>query len=228
MVNDMNTRREALRKVLLRIPGFLLIGVIFFLPAGTLAYWQAWVYLGIIFIPMLFVLVYFLRVDPHFLERRMRMREQEQAQKKIIALSTVFLLLAFLLPSLDRRLGWSQVPVWLVILADGLVLLSYGLVFLVFRENRYASRVVEVEDQQQVISSGPYSLVRHPMYLAVGVMYLVSPLALGSWWALIPAAAILPVLVFRTLNEEKVLQRDLPGYTDYMQRVRYRIIPAVW
>ena len=228
MVNDMNTRREALRKVLLRIPGFLLIGVIFFLPAGTLAYWQAWVYLGIIFIPMLFVLVYFLRVDPHFLERRMRMREQEQAQKKIIALSTVFLLLAFLLPGLDRRLGWSQVPVWLVILADGLVLLSYGLVFLVFRENRYASRVVEVEDQQQVISSGPYSLVRHPMYLAVGVMYLVSPLALGSWWALIPAAAILPVLVFRTLNEEKVLQRDLPGYTDYMQRVRYRIIPAVW
>jgi len=195
-----------------------LLLAMFFLPAGTLAYWEAWVYLTVLLIPMVLVLIYLLRNDPELLERRMRMREKESEQKLIIKISYLYFLLAFLLPGFDKRFEWSNVPVVVVIVADVLVL----------RENRYASRIIEVEQEQKVISSGPYAIVRHPMYLGVSLMYILSPLALGSYWATIPSLLIIPLLVARIRNEESVLGRELKGYKEYMQKTKYRLIPGIW
>ena len=218
-------RRMVLTRLLLFIP---IMGAVFFLPAGTLRYWEAWVYMAILLIPMTFVMIYLMRNDPELLERRMRMREKQKEQKTIIKVSFLWFLLAFVLPGFDHRFGWSDVPVWAVILADVLVLIGYFTFLLVMRENRYLSRIVEVAQGQQVISSGPYAVVRHPMYVGVTVMYLASPVALGSWWALLPALLIVPILVARILNEEQVLAQELPGYTEYMQKTRYRLLPGLW
>ncbi len=229
MNSSQTSQGELIRIVLVRFLGAILVlSAMFFLPAGTLAYREAWVYLAILFIPMLFVLIYLLKNDPALLARRMKMREREAEQKLIIKLSYIPFLLAFVLPGFDKRFGWSNVPVGVVILTDILVLLGYGIVFLVFRENRYASRVIEVEQGQTVISSGPYALVRHPMYLGSLLLYILSPLALGSYWAMLPAILIIPIIVARIRNEERVLERELTGYQAYMQKTRYRLIPGVW
>jgi protein-S-isoprenylcysteine O-methyltransferase Ste14 len=201
---------------------------IFFIPAGNFAFWQAWVYLTIILVSMLAFLIYFLKNDPELLERRMRSKEKEPEQKWIIGIMSVFFIFTFGLPGFDRRFGWSDVPVIMVLIADVVVLLGYGFIFLVLRENSYASRIIEVENNQEVISSGPYAVVRHPMYLGVALMFLFTPLALGSYWALIPAVLMTFVLVPRIFNEEKVLERDLDGYREYMQKVEYRLIPGIW
>jgi protein-S-isoprenylcysteine O-methyltransferase Ste14 len=229
MNNATLSRTELLRLVLSRyVMGFLALCLLFFLPAGTLDYWEAWVYLAVLFTPMAFALVYLVRNDPELLERRMRMREREREQKLIIRLSYLWFLLAFLLPGLDRRWDWSQVPTALVIVADVLVLLGYGLFLLVLRENSYASRTVQVEQGQRVISSGPYAMVRHPMYTGLIVLYVASPLALGSYWAVLPALVIIPILVARIINEEKVLRRELPGYEEYTRKTVYRLVPGIW
>jgi len=217
--------RKVYGRALLAVP---VLWAILFVPAGTLAYWEAWVYLAILLIPMFFVFRYLLKHDPQLLERRMQMREREVAQRRIINLSYLYFLLAFVLPGLDKRWGWSDVPPLAVIAADLLVLLGYGLFVTVLRENQYASRTIQVERGQTVISSGPYALVRHPMYLGAALMYLASPLALGSYWALLPGLLIIPILVARIINEEKVLARDLNGYTAYTQQTRYRLLPGVW
>ena len=221
------SRKELLKMVLIRAFFFFpVMALLFFLPAGTFSYWQAWVYIAILFIPMLFVLNWLLKNNPKLLERRMRMREKETTQKKIIKFSSVFFILAYLVPGFDFRWGWSHVPFALVIICDLLILLGYLLVFLVFKENSYTSRIIEVEQGQKVISSGPYAYVRHPMYSGAILMYLFSPLALGSWWAFIPGLMIIPTLVFRILNEESLLEHDLPGYTEYKQKVKYRLLPG--
>ena len=222
--------RGALLKVVLSryIMAFLALAAMFFIPAGTLAYWNAWLLLGIIFIPMGFVMLYLLKYDPELLERRMRFRERQGTQKRVIGFSWIIFLLAFLIPGFDYRFGWSEVPVWVVLLAAALVLLSYAMIFWVFRENSYASRVVEVMEGQRVIDSGPYAIVRHPMYIGSTMFYVLSPLVLGSWWALIPALLIIPMLVARIRNEEAVLVKDLPGYVEYRQKVRFRMLPGVW
>ena len=207
---------------------FVGLSAMFFLTAGTFAYWEAWLYLAILFIPMFFVGTWLLKNDPELLERRMRFREKETTQKRVINFSLLWFLLAFLLPGFDHRFGWSDVPVWVVLAAALLVLLGYFMVFWVFRENSYASRVIEVAQGQQVIDTGPYAFVRHPMYAGSIVLYLFSPLALGSWWAMIPALPIIPVLIVRLLNEEEILLRDLPGYAAYRQKVRFRLLPGVW
>ena len=156
------------------------------------------------------------------------MREKEAEQKLIVKLSYLFYFLTFSLPGFDKRFGWSEVSVEAVIAANIVVLLGYGIFFLVIRENRYASRVIEVEREQQVISSWPYAIVRHPMYAAVLMMVVFSPLALGSHWAMIPAVLFVPILVARIRNEESVLARDLEGYQEYSQRTKYRLIPGLW
>ncbi len=206
----------------------LALALIFFLPAGTLKYWQAWLYMAVLIIPMIGVMLYFLKHDPDLLERRMRTREKEKTQKAVIALSYPAFLAAFLVPGFDRRFGWSSVPSLVVVAADLVVLAGYSLFILVIRENSFASRVVEVESGQQVIATGPYAVVRHPMYVANILIYLASPLALGSFWALLPALVTPGIMVLRILNEEKVLREQLPGYADYLNRVRYRLIPGVW
>jgi len=208
--------------------GFIVVALFLFLPAGSLLYWQAWVYLGVLFIPMILVMQYFLNHDPGLLERRMKAREKYEPQKRIQIISGVFFFIGFLIPGLDFRFGWSSVPVPLILAADAVVALGYLLVFLVFRENSYTSRIIGVETGQRVITTGPYAIIRHPMYLGVTLMFLATPLALGSWWA-VPVFLFLPVvLVFRIRNEEEVLVRELPGYADYCRDVKYRLIPEIW
>jgi protein-S-isoprenylcysteine O-methyltransferase Ste14 len=156
------------------------------------------------------------------------MKEKEKRQKLIVKISYLYFLLTFLLPGFDKRFGWSNVPVILVVIADILVLFGYGMFFLVLRENRYASRIIEVEKEQKVISSGPYAIVRHPMYLGILIMYAFSPLALGSYWAIIPAIMIIPILVARIWDEERILMKELDGYQRYMEKTKYRLIPGIW
>ncbi|MEN6436804.1 MAG: isoprenylcysteine carboxylmethyltransferase family protein [Anaerolineaceae bacterium] len=226
----MAKEQSGLKKLLVsRVTLFILISlIVLFLPAGTLAYWQAWMYLLFILIPAGFVLFYFYKNSPEFLERRMNFKERRQTQKRIVRIGDFIILLAFILPGFDQRWGWSHVPVGVAIAAEAGVLLGYLLIVRVFLENRYTSRVVEVADEQKVISSGPYAVVRHPMYSGTVLFYLLSPLALGSYWAMIPAALIIPVLVLRIKDEELLLHRELPGYSQYTQKVRYRLIPRIW
>jgi protein-S-isoprenylcysteine O-methyltransferase Ste14 len=207
---------------------FAVMALVFFWPAGTFRYWQAWAYMAILLTPMLFVVAWLFRNDPELLERRMKAKERERQQKHIQMIGALFFLGAYLLPGFDRRYGWSSVPVAVVIAADILVLMGYGLVFLVFKENRYASRVVEIDDEQTVITTGPYARVRHPMYAGVLIMYVLAPLALGSYWAVLPALPLIFILVARIKNEEKILVEKLAGYGEYMQRVKFRLIPGIW
>lgn len=207
---------------------FIVIGLMLFLPAGSLNYWQAWVFMATLLVPFIFVASYLLKHDPALLERRMRFREKEIQQKLIIKIANLFFFIGFLVPGLDYRYGWSSVPAWLVILSDALIFLGYLIIFLVFRENSYASRIIEVERGQKVIMTGPYSVIRHPMYAGVILMYLFMPIALGSYWALVFFVPVISIVVFRILDEEKVLLRDLKGYKEYTKKVRYRLIPGIW
>ena len=208
--------------------GGLILSAMFFLSAGTLAYWQAWAYLGVLFAPMALVIVYLIRNDPELLARRMRSREKDPRQDLIVKLGSTCYILAFVLPGFDRRFGWSHIPIAFVVAADIVVLSGYGWFIAVLRENSYASRVVEVEQGQRVVTTGPYSIVRHPMYLGVLAMFLFTPVALGSWWALVPALPMTAVLVARIRNEERMLVKELEGYQDYTRTTRYRLIPGLW
>ncbi|HKZ70942.1 MAG TPA: isoprenylcysteine carboxylmethyltransferase family protein [Anaerolineales bacterium] len=220
---------DLVSKVFIRLLGAVVfLAAIFFLPAGTLVYWEAWVFMGILFTPMLVLVAYLLKTAPDLVERRMRMKETEMEQKLIMRLFFIVFALAFLLPGFDHRFGWSSVPVPVVLAADAIVLLGYILVGLVMRENRYASRVIEVEQEQKVITTGPYALIRHPMYLAVLLIYVFSPLALGSYWSMIFTAPLPFLLIARIRNEESVLLRELKGYGEYLEKTRYRLIPGVW
>jgi protein-S-isoprenylcysteine O-methyltransferase Ste14 len=210
------------------LAAIVFVGCTLFLPAGTLSYWQAWLYMGLLFIPVAIVGVVLVIKDPELLERRMRTREREAPQRRVIASSGLLLLAVVLIPGFDRRYAWSNVPLPLVFLGDILILLGYLLFVLTIRANRFASRVVEVQANQVVISSGPYALVRHPMYLAVSLIFTLTPLALGSFWALIPALLLPVVLAARIGNEEQLLRRDLPGYEEYCHKVKYRLVPFIW
>jgi protein-S-isoprenylcysteine O-methyltransferase Ste14 len=216
------------KALLLFFAAFAVLVVMFFVPAGTVDYWQAWVYLAIVFMPAASVVGYFLKNDPAFLERRFKTKEKEAKQRSVVAFSLILFLVGFLIPGLDRRYGWSSVPSELVIAADAIVLLSYIWVFLVFKENSFAGRTIEVVKGQKVISTGPYAIVRHPMYIGVMLMYVLTPIALGSYWAMPPFLLVVPLLIYRILNEEEVLRRELPGYKEYCLKTRYRIIPFVW
>ena len=222
-------RDELIKKIAsLYIAAIILTGVLLFLPAGTFLYWQAWVYMAIIFIPMLFVMRYMLRRDPELLEKRLRMKETSNKQSIIMKFMFILYALSFIIPGLDKRYNWSSVPPTIVIVSNIIVLAGYLLVFLTFRENRYASRIIEVQEDQEVVTTGPYSMVRHPMYLGAMIMLIFTPLALGSYWAFFSVVLLMVALVARILNEENFLLRELKGYREYVKKIRYRLIPGIW
>jgi protein-S-isoprenylcysteine O-methyltransferase Ste14 len=204
------------------------VSVVLFASAGTFGYWQAKLYIAVLFPAVFLVGVVMLRVAPDLVERRLHHREERREQKMVMRVGAPLYLLIYLVPGIDRRFGFSDVPEKLVYTSVLLVLVSYGLLVSVLFINRFASRVIKVEKNQKVISSGPYAYVRHPMYSFLLPICVFTPLALGSWWAMIPAVAFIPILVFRLLDEEKALQAELEGYAEYMKKTRYRLIPGVY
>lgn len=221
--------KNLIRKIILRfslVPIVLIFLIL--LPAGTFNFWQFYLYITVLVLPMFFVLFYFLKNDPKFLERRTRAQEKEKTQKINQIVFLLIFFTGFIIPGFDKRFGWSEVPVWIVIITNIVIAVGYFLIFNVFKQNSYASRIVEVEKDQKVISTGLYGIVRHPMYIGVLIMYIPTPLALGSYWGLIPMATIPVALVIRIINEEKVLKRELPGYNEYCTKTKYRLIPYLW
>jgi protein-S-isoprenylcysteine O-methyltransferase Ste14 len=224
-------RLKALKKQLIIRFGLaaLIVPVVLYAVSGTLHYWQGWLYWAVLIMPMLAAVGYFLRADPELLERRMRYKEQEPEQRFIVFLGSAVFITGFLAIGYDlRQHGFDQVPSALVLAADTGVLLSYSLVLWVFKENSYAARTIEVEEGQKVITTGPYSIIRHPMYLGVLVMYLLTPIALGSWRAVAVFLLLIPLIVWRILDEERLLLKELPGYNDYCSKEPYRLLPYIW
>lgn len=210
------------------VGGLAVMGLLLFLSAGSWGYWQAWLFLGLLFVPMTCLATWLLVREPELLEKRLHSKEQEKEQQHVVALSALMFVAGFLLAGFDQRYGWSEMPAWVVAVAAVLMLCGYGLYAEVMRENAYLSRTVEVQDNQKVISTGLYGVVRHPMYAATLVLYLSMPLVLGSWVALVPFLVYPFVIARRIRNEEQVLERGLEGYTEYKQQVRYRLIPFIW
>lgn len=204
-----------------------------FLPAGTLRFWQGWLFLVLISSFWSLFLLYFLKHDPQLLERRLQNKEAEPAQELFQKLFKLFLFSGFIVAGLDFRFGWSRswlggVPVALVLAGEAATLAGYCLVFRAMQMNSFAASTIQVESEQPVIDSGPYARVRHPMYSGMAVTFLAAPLALGSYVALPIFALVVPLLVFRLIHEEKTLARDLPGYAEYRERTRFRLVPWVW
>ena len=208
--------------------GLVLIGALLFLPAWTFNYPGAWLFLALLFVPMLIMGTVLYIKAPDLLQKRLNVKEKEKTQRGIIALSGLIFPVGFVLSALDFQFGLSSVPLWLVIVASVAFLLGYAMYAEVMRENAYLSRTVEVQEGQSVISTGLYGIVRHPMYLATLLMFLPLPLILGSFWGLIPFSLYLVVIIVRISNEEKILADGLEGYSEYMKKVRYRIIPFIW
>lgn len=208
--------------------GLLLVGLVLFLPAGTLSYPNGWLFMGVLFVPMLTLGVVLFFKSPELLQKRLDNKEKEKAQKGVVAFSGLMFLAGFIVSALDFRLGWSSVPLPLVIVSAVVFLAGYGMYAEVMRENAYLSRTIEVQENQKVIDTGLYGIVRHPMYLATLLMFLPLSLILGSLWGLIPFAFYPAVIILRILNEEKILSAGLEGYDAYRGRVKYRLIPFVW
>jgi len=221
-------------RLLLRFSvGLILAVALVFVPAGSLRYWQGWAWLAALFIPVSFFFVYLYQHDRPLLERRMKMKEEAGGQKLVQILASLIFFPAIVLAAFDHRFGWSRthlrpVALWLTLLALLLIIGSFFLIFWVMRVNSFASRTIRVETGQTVVSTGPYRFVRHPMYSALGIFYIFTPLALGSSIALPCFVLLIPVFIYRLLNEEKVLRQELPGYAEYCLRTRSRLIPFVW
>jgi len=211
--------------------GTLAIASLIFIPRGTIHYWQGWAWVAVFAIATSAYTMYLVRFDPALLNRRMDAgiaREKETAQKKIVSLLYFAFLALIVLPPLDRRFGWSYVPWFISLAGDALTGLSFYVFYLVAKVNSYAASTIRVEEGQTVVSTGVYALVRHPMYLGAIFLVIGTPIALGSWWALLAAPLAVASLYLRILNEEEVLSRELAGYAEYRQRVRYRLIPHIW
>jgi protein-S-isoprenylcysteine O-methyltransferase Ste14 len=209
----------------------LLIAVLLFLPAWTLHFWQAWLFWMVFTAAQLTITLYFLRADPHLIENRLKAgprAESRPAQKLILFFAVILSLALVILPGLDHRFGWSVVPVPLVLLGDLGVVAGMSITFFVFRANTHAAATVKVEENQQVISTGLYGIVRHPMYFGALVVFIATPLALGSFWTLLLVPLLFAVLALRLLDEERFLRANLPGYTAYCQKVRIHLIPFLW
>jgi protein-S-isoprenylcysteine O-methyltransferase Ste14 len=209
----------------------LVMAALLFFPAWTLHYCQAWTFLAVYFAWSIAITLYLMKRDPKLLQRRMSggpTAEKEPTQKLIMLLTSLGFIGLMIVPALDHRFVWSRMPQYVALVGDVLVSLGYLAIFFVFKANAFASATVELAPDQKVISTGPYAMVRHPMYAGALVMLLGIPIALGSWWGLLVIVAMTPALIWRLLDEEKFLARSLPGYRDYQYAVRFRLIPRVW
>ena len=208
--------------------GLVLVGVLVFLPAGTFSFWQGWLLLGILFVPMFIAGLVMMKKCPELLRKRLNVKEEEKEQKIVIALSGVMFLAAFIIAGLNYRFGWLVLPKAVSYVAAIMFLLAYVLYAEVMRENAYLSRTVEVQQNQKVISTGLYGVVRHPMYMTTLILFLAMPLILGSIISFFITLVYIPIISIRIKNEEEVLEKGLPGYKEYMKKVKYRVIPFVW
>lgn len=208
--------------------GLLFVGLLLFLPAWTFNYPNAWLFIALLFIPMLILgMVLFIK-SPNLLKKRLNAKEKQATQKSVVGISALLFLVGFIIAGLDFRFNWSSVPKWLVITASIVLFISYLLYGEVMRENAYLSRTIEVQENQKVIDKGLYKIVRHPMYSVTIFLFLSIPLILGSWYSLICFIPYIPVIIVRIINEEKLLEKELEGYTDYKKRTKYRLIPFIW
>jgi protein-S-isoprenylcysteine O-methyltransferase Ste14 len=220
----------------IRAIGWLLVllvvmGAVLFVSAWTFNYWQAWVFLSVFGLSTLAVTVYLMKNDPKLLERRMHggpTAEKELSQKIIMSAASIGFAAILIVPALDHRWHWPAVPPYAVIAGNILIVLGWTIILFVFRENTFTSATIEVVADQRVVSTGPYAVVRHPMYSGSLLYFLGIPIALGSWWGLLVGILMMPVFVLRLFDEEKLLARNLPGYSEYMDRVKYRLVPFVW
>lgn len=210
------------------VSGLLLVGVLVFLPAGTFAYRQGWLLLGILFVPMFAAGLIMMKKSPDLLRKRLNVREEQSEQKTVILLSGIMFLAAFIAAGLSFRFGWLRLPVWVSWAAAALFLLAYVLYAEVLRENAYLSRTIEVQENQKVVDTGLYGVVRHPMYMTTLFLFLSMPLVLGSLISFVITLAYVPIIAKRIRNEEEVLEEGLEGYKEYKKRVRWKVIPFIW
>ena len=225
-VNTLNIR--ALKASLL---GAITLAALLFIPAGTLDYWQGWLFMAVFVGASSAVTVYLAIRDPALLERRMKAgptAEKESTQKRVMFVAMAGFIALIVVPALDHRFGWLPAPPYVSLAGDVLVVFSFLLVFMVLKANTYAASTIQIAAGQKVISSGPYALVRHPMYAGVFPLLVGMPLALGSWLGLPVVLLIMPTLIWRLLDEEKFLRQNLSGYAEYCQKVRYRLLPYIW
>ena len=208
--------------------GLLLVGLLLFLPAGTLAYANGWLLVGLLFVPMLIAGFVMLFKAPDLLEKRLDVKEKQSTQKGVIGFSALMFIGGFVVAGLDYRFGWSKMPTAVVAVAAVLFVVAYALYAEVMRENAYLSRTVKVEEGQTVVDTGLYGIVRHPMYMATILLFLMMPIVLGSWYALLIFAFYPAIIIVRLRDEEELLTRELPGYREYKQKVKYRILPFIW
>lgn len=208
--------------------GLLMVGLLIFLPAGTLGYTYGWLFIGLLFVPMLIAGFVMLVKAPDFLRKRLDAKEKQATQKGVVAFSGLMFIAGFAVAGLDFRFGWSTMPAWVIIAASVLFLVAYALYAEVMRENVYLSRTVKVEEGQTVVDTGLYGIVRHPMYAVTILLFLMIPLVLGSWYALIAFAFYPAIILVRLKDEEDLLTRELTGYEAYKQKVKYRLIPYIW
>lgn len=208
--------------------GLLIVGLLLFLPAGKFAYWQARLFIGILFIPMFIAGLVMMKKSPELLRKRLNVKEEQPEQKAAIALSGLMFLAAFLVAGLNFRFSWIVLPAWVSYASAVVFLVAYALYAEVLRENVWLSRTVEVQENQKVIDSGLYGVVRHPMYMSTLLLFLSMPLVLGSVISLVIMLAYIPIIAKRIRNEERVLEDGLEGYAEYKERVRYKVIPFVW
>jgi protein-S-isoprenylcysteine O-methyltransferase Ste14 len=209
---------------------FVLLGLLLFLTAGSLRYTEAWIYISMLVVAALFVITYFFRKDPGFIKSRLfNRREKKQMHRSIQNILSVVFIIGLFIPGFDFRFQWSNVPMTVVVISDACVFLGYMFIARVMEENRYASAIIEITEEQKIIETGPYKFVRHPMYTGGLIFILFTPLALGSYWALIPlSVCTVPALILRIIDEEKMLAAHFPGYDEFRKKTKYRLIPYVW
>ncbi|MBQ1682905.1 MAG: isoprenylcysteine carboxylmethyltransferase family protein [Bacteroidales bacterium] len=220
-----NLLTQALAKFFL---GVIILWILIFLPAWSLHYWQGWLLMGILFVPMFVAGLVLLAKNPDLLRKRLNAKEQEAEQKTVVKLSGLLFITAFVVAGLNWRFGWWVLPDWAVWVAAGLFLASYLLYAEALRENTFLSRTIEVQENQKVIDTGLYGIVRHPMYMATTILFLAMPLVLASPFSFLIMLGYIPVIAKRIKNEEKVLEEGLVGYAEYKKKVKYRILPFIW